>query len=182
MRALLLTGLVLAIGCGPEGETRTALVAVDCSGSAQPFMPEFVKAARDVNETLRGGETLELYRFDTGVNEIYVGRPLEGAAFKRRMEVLNRDRQERGTSLVKLMERLDARVGAAPGKRIEIHLLTDCGIEGMKPAEHERVRAIARGWGENPKVASFTVGGVRPFHRDALRADLEPLGAKLTIR
>lgn len=177
--ALLLAGSLLT-GCGDSTPAPVAIVAVDASGSAREFFPAFERAARDVNESVPPGGTLEIYRFDRTVNEIHVGAPLDASAFKRTLRAaLAQERRERGTSLAVLARKLDERVKAAGEHPVDLTILTDCGVETMSMADHAAVRTIVAGW---PKVRKVDFVGLRPLHHEAIRHDFAPLENRLTIR
>lgn len=176
---LLLAGLALLAGCA-TGPTSVAIVAIDASGSAREFFPAFERAARDVNESVPPGGTLEIYRFDRTVNEVHVGAPLDASAFRRKLkEALAPERREQGTSLLVLARKLDGRMKAAGSHPVALTVLTDCGVETMTKADHEEVRKIVGGWSGLTRIEFV---GLRPLHHEAIRNDFAPLEAKLTIR
>lgn len=182
MKRRLSLGLLIpwiVAGC-TSGPAPVAIVAVDASGSAREFFPAFERAARDVNESVPPGGTLEIYRFDLNVNEIHVGAPLDASAFKRTLRAaLAPERSELGTSLAVLTRKLDERVKLAGEHPVQLTILTDCGVEKMPQTEHEAVRKIVSGW---TTVSKIEFVGLRPLHHEAIRADFAPLEAKLTIR
>lgn len=171
---------VLLAGCGASSPAPVAIVAIDASGSAREFFPAFERAARDVNESIPPGGTLEIYRFDRTVNEIHVGQPLDASQFKRTLKTaLAPERHEQGTSLLALAQKLDGRMKAAGAHPVDLTILTDCGVETMTKADHAKVRELVGGW---PGVRKIEFVGLRPLHHEAIRADFAPLESKLTIR
>ncbi|RYG38866.1 hypothetical protein EON81_02525 [bacterium] len=182
MKRLLPFLLLIAAGCGAKGPAPVALVAIDASGSARPFLDRYIAVARDLDETLPPGSRLEMYRFDTRVDEIHVGEPLEAAPFKRIVvEAMAKDRGQQGTSILKFAERADERIAKYAGRPIEILVLTDCGVEEMKPDDHAKLKEIVATWAKNPDLRSVRLFGVRPLHHDVLRKDFDSLGERLKI-
>lgn len=175
--AILLPWIVAGCASSPAP---VAIVAVDASSSAREFYPAFERAARDVNESVPPGGTLEIYRFDRTVNEVHVGEPLDAAAFKRKLkQALAPERHEKGTSLLVLARKLDERIKVAGSHPVQLTVLTDCGVETMTKADHEAVQRLVGGW---TGVTGVEFVGLRPLHHEAIRNDFAPLEKKLTIR
>lgn len=156
------------------------IVAIDTSGSARESFPLFERKARDINDALPNDSEMEIYRFDTGVNEIYVGGPLGAKEFKQTLRHgLESDRHSRGTNLLKMAHRIDERL--AETGPCHLTVLTDCGIEGMSTIQHEELRRIVKRWKTGKKITGIDFVGVRAMHHDALRRDFAPLGKLVSI-
>ena len=171
----LLAALALAKG-GP-----VAFVGIDASGSAKTYQTGFLRRLRDLDESLPPDATLEIYRFDTQTYEIHVGAPLETKLLLKIVRAATAvDRGQRGTSILSLAKRIDARLPLYAGRPVRVLVLTDCGVEGMTAKDHAQVKAIAAHWAR-VHVSSVEFAGVRPMHREALRNDFAPMGEKVTL-
>ena len=174
-----MTALLAALALGRGGPV--AFVGIDASGSARLFQNGFLRRLRDLNDALPPDATLEIYRFDTQTYEIHVGPPMGVKQLIKDVRAATAvDRGQRGTSVLSLAKRIDARLPLYVGRPVRVLVLTDCGVEGMTAKDHAQVKAIAAHWAR-VRVSSVEFAGVRPMHREALRADFAPLGNKVTI-
>ena len=174
-----MTALLVALALAKGGPV--AFVGIDASGSAKSYQTGFLRRLRDLDETLPPDATLEIYRFDAQTYEIHVGAPLEAKPLLRIVRAATAvDRGQRGTSVLSFAKRIDARLPLYVGRPVRVLVLTDCGVEGMTAKDHAQVKAIAAHWAR-VRVSRVEFAGVRPMHREALRADFAPLGDKVTI-
>lgn len=177
----LLPFLALAlVGCNSAPTVN--VVAIDASGSAQEFRDPFVRVTRDLNESTPGDGAIELYRFDTAVHELYVGGMMGDREFRDKMNVALEDRGRKGTDLLPLVQRIDERVPRYAGKPVHVTVCTDCGVEMMGKAQHEKVQEIVSRWAKEYPTLQVSFVGVRALHHDVLRTDFKALGDRLSIR
>lgn len=176
-----MTALFAALALAPLRGAPVAFVGIDTSGSAREFQTGFLRRLRDLDESLPPDAALEIYRFDTQAFEIHVGAPLET---KRLIQTVRAatvpDRGQKGTSILSLVRRIDARLPLYAGRPIQVLVLTDCGVEDMTAKQHAEVRTLVSRW-TRAGVGSVSFAGVRPMNREVLRADFAPLGARVTI-
>lgn len=178
--------LVTLLGCGePGGSPIDLFVGLDTSGSAEAEKAKFYKRALDANKRILAapaGSTIELYRFDDAVHEIYVGAPIDQPSqlAQKLRDSLNPSQATTGTNLLKLMETIDARLDATAGEA-RLLVLTDCGTELMTPKEFGVMESIAKKWARGDKVKEMRIAGLRPLHRDVLRKRLSALGPRLVL-
>lgn len=180
---LLLLFVALACG-GPSGSGRPTVhyVAVDRSASAlDKAEPFFELAVAEHERALASpGDRVEIYAFDDGVSEVYVGPPKgeEGGIAPYLREIKTRKGRQ-GTNIGALVARIEERMKVNPGTEARVLVLTDCGTETMSGPEAKRAKEIATRWANDASVASFEVVGPDPGLIDDLR---RVLGEKATIR
>lgn len=174
-----MTALLAALVLGRSAPV--AFVGIDASGSAREFQAGFLRRLRDLDESLPPDAALEIYRFDTQTYEVHVGAPLETKRLIQTVRAATAiDRGQKGTSLLSLARRIDARLSAYRGRPVQVLVLTDCGVENMTTKDHAAVRAIAGHWAR-VGVTNVAFAGVRPMHREAIRSDFAPLGERVAI-
>ncbi len=176
-----MTALLAALVLGGLRGAPVAFVGIDTSGSAREFQTGYLRRLRDLDESLPPNAALEIYRFDTQTFEIHVGAPLETKRLIQTVRAATAlDRGQKGTSVLSLVRRIDARLPLYAGRPIQVLVLTDCGVEDMTPKQHAEVRTLVSRWSK-AGVGGIEFAGVRPMNREVLRADFAPMGARVTI-
>lgn len=159
-----------------------AFVGVDASGSAQSQRATFEKRLFAINDDLPSGGDILIYRFDRATNEVYEGKMMDAPAFGIKIKDALTDRGQKGTSLLRLGERLNERIAAFPGRPFDVTVLTDCGVELMTPTDHKALTKLAENWADGGAIRTFQVIGLRSLHKDTVRHDLAPLDKKGILR
>ena len=165
MKALLPLLLFVAVACGgPSGSGRPTVhyIAVDRSASARDKAEPFFELAIAEHERAlaNSGDRVEIYAFDDGVSEVYVGPPKgEEGGIAPALRAIKTREGRRGTNVGKLVARIEERMKVNAADDARVLVLTDCGTETMTGAEAKRAKEISTRWAADPKVTSFEVVG-----------------------